>query len=343
MKQVKMICITFTLLQTYLFCQGISPSEVTRILELRYISPIELREELATQYFFDEHNEISINGSKLRCAFNNSTNQVLLRGDSAIISKAIELIKFLDVPPRQIVIEAKIVAIDNDRLNELGMDWQTFLDNTTIYGLPDIRWEYNRVTENGSEVTDRLSHTRRFEGSVYHTMRVGDLLKIIKEKKIGRIVSVPKIVTTNNKKGSILDGSRITYVTRYSSYANVYETQEMSAGLMLSVTPSLGESGYIKLVVSAKLTQLGEIIAGSPSEKGQIIENTVIVKDGEEFLLGGFKTEEKNKYKRKVPILGTILPFLFSRTVETEKTRNFLIVLKPTVIDLKSSEIPNLE
>jgi type II secretory pathway component GspD/PulD (secretin) len=172
---------------------------------------------------------------------------------------------------------------------------------------------------------------------------VGDLLKIIQEAGIGKIISVPQIVTINNKEGTILDGDRITYVTRYSSYANIFETQEMTAGLYLSVIPSLGESGYLKLIVNAKVTSLGEAISGSPSETGQIIENTVIVKDGAEFLLGGFKKTEKSKFKRKVPILGTILPFLFSRTIEMETVKDFLIVLKPTVIDLKSPDIPKLK
>jgi type IV pilus assembly protein PilQ len=180
-------------------------------------------------------------------------------------------------------------------------------------------------------------------GSVGGYFTIGDILKIIQENGAGKIVSVPKIVTTNNKKGTILDGYRIHYVNKAVGYANIYETQEMTAGLSLTVTPSLGESGYLKMNINAKLTTLAEIVGGSPSELGQIIENTVIVKNGEEFLLGGFKKTESSKLRRKIPILGTILPFLFSRTITKETTKDFLIVLKPTVINLNPPEVPEIK
>jgi len=144
----------------------------------------------------------------------------------------------------------------------------------------------------------------------------------------------------SNNRVLILGGHKIKYVSRYSSYANLYETQELSAVLSLSVRPSLGESGYLKLDVLAKLTSLGEIVAGSPSESGQILENTVIVKEDESFLLGGFKQTETRKIRKKFPVLGTVLPFLFSRHVDLEIDKNVLLILTPKIIDLAVREVP---
>lgn len=313
---------------------------VPKIVPLKYISPVELKEELIAQNSLDEKNVLTINNSRVRFIFNNSTNQVLLIGDSFSISNALQLIEFLDVPPRQIIIEAKIVEINNEKMSQLGMDWQSLLDRTVL--LPSAYVEREIIKQPHIPSETEISRYR-YQMQTHSNISIGELLKIIQDSDIGKIISVPRIVTTNNKMGTILDGSRITYVTRYSSYANIYETQEMTAGLSLSVIPSLGESGYLKLVVTAKLTSLGEIIAGSPSETGQIIQNTVIVKDGEEFLLGGFKKTETSKQTRKVPILGTILPFLFSRTTNVEIMKDFLIVLKPTVIDLNPPAVPEIE
>jgi type II secretory pathway component GspD/PulD (secretin) len=283
-----------------------------------------------------------INGGTVHFTINNAINQVMLTGDLNSTSSALQLIKFLDVPSRQIVIEAKIVEINNEKLNELGMDWQYLLDRTELHtGGSMSKSIYERVT---GGITDRDEITNyQISNNMGSYIKAGDFLKIIQEKEIGRVTNVPTIVTTNNKEGTILDGSRVTYVTRYSSNLELFETQEMTAGLFLSVIPSLGESGYLKLQIIAKLTELGQIISGSPSETGQIIENTVIVKDGEEFILGGFKTNEKSKHTRKVPLLGSILPFLFSRTEDIEIMKDFLIILKPTVIDLNPVEIPELE
>ncbi len=69
--------ITFGII--YIFLQTIGYCQDTKVIQLRYISPLELREELATQYLFDEHNMLSINGARLYCVFNNSTNQVMVK------------------------------------------------------------------------------------------------------------------------------------------------------------------------------------------------------------------------------------------------------------------------
>lgn len=311
---------------------------MTKEVKLNYVSPVELEVALKANNLLDDKNILIKNNGSVHFIFNNSTNQIMLTGDSLSIAEAIQIIAFLDVPPRQIIIEAKMIEVDNQRINQIGIDWQYLLDKVKVgpyYDIQESRYE--------QDLSHEKSVSKRYGFNIDMPITVGDLLKIIQETGIGRIVSIPQIVTTNNKEGTILDGDRITYVTRYSSYANIFETQEMTAGLSLSVTPSLGESGYMKLIVNAKVTSLGQLISGSPSESGQIIENTVVVKSGEEFLLGGFKKTEKSKFKRKIPILGTILPFLFSRTVEMEIVKDFLIVLKPTVIDLKSPEIPKLE
>lgn len=342
MKFMICFCATLMLVPVALSGQRVDVSVATEIVHLQYITPIELMEELTAQYTFDGCNEVMINDRTVHFTTNNATNQVMLTGDSNSISSALQLIRFLDVPSRQIVIEAKIVEINNEKLNELGMDWQYLLDRTDLHSMGHVDRMINERVIDGITYKDELTNYQMWHKTANY-MNAGDFLKIIQEKEIGRVTNVPTIVTTNNKEGTILDGSRITYVTRYSSHADVYETQEMTAGLFLSVIPSLGESGYLKLQITAKLTKLGQIISGSPSETGQIIENTVIVKEGEEFILGGFKKTEKSKYTRKVPVLGTILPFLFSRTEDIEIMKDFLIILKPTVIDLNPVEIPELE
>ena len=322
--------------------QAGSDGVISKTIALKYIFPDDLTEELYSQKYLDDKNNIIINNGETKLTINNATNQILLTGNALAITNAMQLIEFLDVSPRQIIIEAKIVELDNNKMSNLGMDWQYILDRA--YTNPGFM--VNKTFHNTN--TDGISHESEESnasllGNVGGTHIVGDFLKIIQENGAGKIISVPKIVTTNNKKGMILDGYRITYVSKAAGYANIFETQEMTAGLSLAVTPSLGGSGYLKMIISAKLTTLAEIIGGSPSELGQIIENTVIVKDGEEFLLGGFKKTESSKLRRRVPILGSILPFLFSRTTTIETTKDFLIVLKPIVIDLNPPEIPEIK
>ncbi len=125
-------------------------------------------------------------------------------------------------------------------------------------------------------------------------------------------------------------------MTRVSAASNTYETQTMDAGLKLSVTPSAGQAGYLTLHVIAELTQLDATLdfSGSPVKNGQMLENTIVVADGQPIVLGGFRRVEKRKHTRRVPILGHILPFLFSRESQTESYFDSIVVLTARVVDL---------
>lgn len=306
-------------------------------ISLNYISPSELIEALAITRGETGCYQVFSDSGSVQLYLNQATNQILLSGDKNHIEKLIEFIKIFDVPPRQIVIEARIVEIDNQKSREIGLDWQTLLDQYTFPRI-DVNWDLNKEKRNN----DRYSTDRKsIRTSSSSNLRIGDFLKLVQESGAGKILNVPHIVTTNNKTGTIFDGQKIKYVAQLSSYGNIYETQELSAGLMLSVTPSLGQSGILKLDVNAKLTTL--IDPRIPTESGQILENTVIVKDGESIVLGGFKRTEKFKVKRRTPIIGYILPFLFSRDIYVESTRDVLIILSPKIIDLNIPEVPEIK
>ncbi len=314
----------------------------TAILSLKFISPNELVDNLSGQRQLDENYILKTRYGEVKLLINNSTNQILVTGDSISVLEAKNMIEFLDVAPRQIVIEAKIVELNNERIAELGADWQKFLDRTNLFAQPNLHLSHYQ-REYDTQRNEENLYQFQFNGQIMSSITIGDFIKIIEESGIGKITNIPKITTINNKTGILLDGSRVTYVAHYSSYANIYETSELTAGLYLEVTPSLGNNEYLRLDVKAKVTTLGEVIGGSPSEFGQQVQNTVIVKNGEEFLLGSFKKTEKMKVKRKAPILGTILPFLFSRTSEIETSKDFLVILKPMVIDLNTIMPPKIE
>lgn len=154
------------------------------------------------------------------------------------------------------------------------------------------------------------------------------------EKGAATYRDAPRILTLNNHEATILDGQRVTYVTRYSSYANMFATDSMDAGLRLNVLPSLGESGYLTLAIRAELTSMSGSISGSPVKDGQIVENTIVVKDGETVLLGGFTRTVDHATRRDFPGLGRVLPFLFSRQTTTQSRRQSFIVITPHVVDL---------
>lgn len=254
---------------------------------------------------------------------NAPANLLVVSGHGDDIDHVMELIKQADTPPRQIEIEVKIVEIFKSKAQDLGLDWETLLDRTLV----DVHYTHNYRTEGTN--TDVRAY-----GSV------SNLVKILDESGAGTIRTAPRVLTLNNKPASILDGERVTYITQYSSYTNLFETDSMDAGLVLTVTPSLGESGYITMDIVAELTTLRSIMgygATTPSKQGQMIENTVVVKDGESVLLGGRTRVLEEKRKKRFPLLGHVLPFLFSREITIYDEVESFVVITPRVVDFDSA------
>lgn len=277
---------------------------------------------------------------------NEASNLILLCGAVADIEIVKKLIYEADVNPRQIEIEVKMVEIYTDKAQDIGLDWESLIRN----GAPDINYQYSEDNDDRNQQSYNSSSSQPYfqrvekNNNIYRDYRisgrvdVGQSLNLLQKSGAGRIFNAPKILTLNNQRATILDGSRTTYIAQLSSYNNIFRTDSMDAGITVSVTPSLGESGYMTLDITAEVTSLSRSSAGgSPTKDGQIIENKVVVKDGESILLGGMTRTIHSKSKKRFPILGHILPFLFSREISTDEEVQTIMVLTPKVIDLKSN------
>jgi len=264
---------------------------------------------------------------------NDAANLLVLAGTPEDVAAAEAMVKAADVAPRQIMVEAKIVEVDRDRLTELGFDWG--LISANLRGDFDYRSSYRKSSNSynglGSEArqrtTDRIG---LFDASA----DVIANLRALEHAGAATVRDAPRILTLNNRRATVLDGQRVTYITRYSSYTNLFQTDTLDAGLTLSVVPSLGESGYLTLDVRAELTNLSGEISGSPIKDGQIVENTVVVKDGESVMVGGFQRTVVRRTHRRFPLLGRLVPFLFSRETVSQSSRENFVVITPRVVDL---------
>ena len=255
---------------------------------------------------------------------NDASNLLLLTGEAADVDAALELARACDVPPRQIAIEARIVEVDTDKARDAGIDW------TSLRASAFARQSWLR--DGGAGPVSRFNR-----GNVDLNAEFGRLLQLLESSGAGTTRDAPSILTLNNRPATILDGQRVTYVTRYSSYTNLFATDSMDAGLRLQVLPSLGESGYLRLDLRAELTSISSNISGSPVKDGQIVESSVTVKDGETVMLGGFTRTVDRTEHRRFPVLGRVLPFLFSREIVQHSRRESFIAITPHVVDLAAA------
>lgn len=111
-------------------------------------------------------------------------------------------------------------------------------------------------------------------------------------------------------------------------------SNERVSGLNLDITPSIGSGDIFHLGINCELTDIiGWTDNNLPIVQGQSIKSNVIVKQNESFLLGQLNKKVKIEKTSKVPLLGSILPFLFSRKIAMEEESKVLILVTPHLID----------
>jgi type III secretion protein C len=272
-----------------------------------------------------------------------AANLLMMTGGAEDLEAVRAQLRTFDVAPSQISIEARVVEVDTDRAKDLGIDWSQVnlsarLEQQISRQATDNFRRY--ANGDGDRGYDRSTRDSRTELS---SLTLSNALRLLQEEGAATYRDAPHVLTLNNQPATVFDGTRVTYVTRASSFANIYETEAMDAGLKLEVTPSRLESGYLRLRLHAELTSLLNLtstsianVNGSPIKEGQQVDDIVMAKDGETLLLGGFTRTVKLRVHRSFPGLGQVLPFLFSRDVEEERHHAILIAITPRVVPLGS-------
>lgn len=169
-------------------------------------------------------------------------------------------------------------------------------------------------------------------------------LAALESDGIGKIISSPRVITANNVKAKIEDGTEVPYITaQASSGATTYTVNFKPAKLSLEVTPQITPEGTVRMNLIVKKEEPDWTKAVSvngflnPPIKSSIVETNVVVENGGTVVIGGvFITDTQNTVD-KVPLLGDIpfLGWLFKYKNDTGKRRELLVFITPRVISDK--------
>ena len=331
-----------------------SAAPQSRTIKPAYVSPRELSDMLgATEYAGAGVLRWAADGAEhlVTLRRNDAANLLVLEGEGADLDHVAAQAAVFDVAPRQIALEARIIEVDTDAARDLGVDWSAIRSNAAVNWRGDFTNMWRSVRYESGTSTGTTTDRQKLESgntNVQTSASLADALHLLEEKGAASFHDAPRLLTLNNRPATVLDGYRVTYVNRSNGYANIHQTETMDAGLRLEVTPSLGESGYMQLDLEAELSSLLQAelvglypvsrdfasVSGSPIKHGQILRNTVMAKDGETIVLAGFTRTVDMKSRRRFPVLGTVLPFLFSREMVTQRHHESIIVITPRVVDL---------
>ena len=282
------------------------------------------------------------------------TNSIVVTDTAAKLSEIRDLIEKVDIPIRQVMIEARIVIASSNIDEQLGIRWGGGYLNvdgdkfTSIAGDSASVTDLNRQLIGGSSpvalpsapfvdlgVADATSSFA--VGFTSTDLFLTAELSALEASGEGEVVSQPKVITGDKQKASIKSGTEIPYQEGAASGATTTAFKE--AVLKLDVTPNITPDDRILLDLVVNQDSVGDLV---PSGNGGLIPTIdttelttqVLVGNGETVVLGGvFKNEELVKVE-KVPLLGDIpyLGNLFKSTANTQQKTETLIFITPRIL-----------
>lgn len=285
------------------------------------------------------------------------TNALLVTETAAKLDEIRGLIELLDVPIRQVMIEARIVKASSDFSEKLGVQWGgvgtadngRLISGGGLASVTDLRDSFS--SGGGLEATypDALAvdlglldtgATKFSIGYADAGMLLNLELSALESGGYGEVVSQPKVITGDKQEAMISSGVKIPYQTRQTGASEGAGNQQATitleeAVLKLQVTPKITPDN--RIIMDLIITQ--DALAGVASNDQPLIDTTqletqVLVDNGETIVLGGvFQTEDINS-TTKTPLLGDIpvLGNLFKRkSKQTNKTET-LIFITPSIL-----------
>ncbi|HHF2920932.1 type IV pilus secretin PilQ [Vibrio diabolicus] len=288
------------------------------------------------------------------------TNSLLIRELPENIEVIREIIESLDIPVKQVQIEARIVTINEGNMDELGIRWgfTSINGNNTVGGSIENNLATIGLYNGGGEGEDggdgdgvgiddflnvNLAATSPNATSIaFQVAKLGsdtllDLeLSALQQESKAEIISSPRLITTNKKPAYIEQGTEIPYLESSSSGATTVTFKK--AVLSLKVTPQITPDNRLVLDLSVTQDRPGQVVKTGTGEAVAIdtqrIGTQVLVNNGETVVLGGIFQHSITNAVDKVPLLGDLplLGALFRRSYENVGKSELLIFVTPKVV-----------
>lgn len=284
------------------------------------------------------------------------TNSIILTDTEDKIEAFKKLVRQIDIPIQQVLIEARIVSASTDFAREIGVQWQQGTVHSGGTGNSAATGGYNSyIGGNLNNGRDNLqagnlltgdfgavdlgvttAASRIAFGYVTNDYLVGLELSALESEGIGEVISQPKVVTGDKQTAVIRSGSEIPFQEASASGATTTAYRE--ATLRLEVTPQITPDDHIILDLAVNQDAVGEVVAFGASSAPTIdvteVQTQVLVKNGETIVLGGIFQSVETVSESKVPLLGDIpvVGNLFKRNSRDLEKTELLIFITPRLL-----------
>ncbi len=277
-----------------------------------------------------------------------SLNALILLAEPETVNTLEDVVRQLDVPRAQVLVEAAIVEVSGDIADALGVQWAIDARGSTG-GLGGVNFANTGLSVGSllQSLQDESVPESLPDGAIIGlgTDSFGALITALSSNSKSNLLSTPSLLTLDNQRAEILVGQNVpfqtgSYTTDASGAGNPFTTIErQDIGVTLKVTPHINEGATLRLEIEQEISSIAPSASLTARAVDLItnkraIKSTILAEDGQVVVLGGLIQDDVTRSESKVPLLGDIplLGRLFRSTKDTHVKRNLMVFLRPSVV-----------
>lgn len=283
-------------------------------------------------------NELKNLTDNVQVASDVGTNSVIVNATPRAMSELEYIIKALDIPEKQVKVEAEVLAVNRSYAKDLGIEWQF----KSLTGQAEQRNVYDKSSKTKTsylkipEDYAGISYGKSITGNPYTFFFQAKLNALLSNGK-AKILAKPNVVTLNGRTAEILIGSKIPVLVEHMENGTKTTSIEYKdAGIKLTYTPNVSKNSEITADIIAEVSTPYLV----PEMKAYRIvtrqaHTTVRLKSGDMLTIGGLIDKEEANNIRKVPVLGDIpiLGKLFQTETESKEESEIIIIIRANILE----------
>lgn len=268
------------------------------------------------------------------------TNKVIVKDVKSAVDDMRKILASLDVPEKQVMIEARIVEASSTFTQSLGVNWGLHYrdGSAAIAGINSMDTNFGGLASTAPSSSGVNGSPGAAAGISFGTLSSNIKLDLRLNAAVSaglvRIVSTPRVATLNHKSAKITQGQQIPYT---ASTSDKIETKFVEAALALEVTPHINPNGTVVMKIDAKNDSPGST-GNPPAINKKQATTEMMLRDGETTVIGGIFVESESNNDDGVPYLSDV-PWLggLFKSNESKRSRNeLLIFITPRIINSNS-------
>ena len=290
----------------------------TVVVPLKYLTPSEA--SLLVEDSLSQNGKVRIN---------ETTNSLVITDYSIAVEKLKEVIEKIDLPPIQVLIEAKMIDITEYDRNNWGL---SFSDVT--YDPDGARGVSDGAQSMGGPSTS-LSGGQWTAGLTFKSLSGTITVDALIQKQKAHLLASPSIMTLSGKEAKIIIGERYPYKEKTQTTTGTTETTKfVDIGTTLRVTPWVSPEGIITMHIHPEVSAFTAALDAGPRISTREADATVRVKDGETIVIGGLIKRQDDRIRGRIPGVGyiPILNWFFSDRSKDLTSTELVVFITPHVI-----------